>query len=273
MRDASLQLAGAPQTAAEILASAALWQPDDEKCQLELERRHELALAACNQRHSSGSTSVLRHGGWCLSEPIASRPTSNRHSGGRVDLPGNHSYVLPQGHYIADAGVVTVLAEMLQANRQSINDMGAGVGEYGHALQAIDSRLVWRGYDGAGNVESYTRGFVRFVDLTTPLALPRADWVLSLEVGEHIPREHEGTYLRNLHAHNCRGIVGSWAGPGQLGTGHANLRNRSYVLQRIAELGYREDPGFAQRVAASHRPGWSQIRRNLYMMVREQPSC
>ena len=154
---------------------------------------------------------MLRHGGWCLSEPIASRPVSNRHSGGRVDLPGNHSYVLPKAHYIADAGVVTVLAEMLQANRQSINDMGAGVGEYGHALQAIDSRLVWRGYDGAGNVESYTRGFVRFVDLTTPLALLRADWVL----------RWASTSLASTRARTCATFtlaiaVASWAaGPGQ----------------------------------------------------------
>ena len=49
---------------------------------------------------------------------------------------------------------------------------------------------------------------VGFVDLTLPsLALER-DWVVSLEVGEHIPREHEYTFLRNLHAHNCVGVLG-----------------------------------------------------------------
>ena len=47
--------------------------------------------------------------------------------------------------------------------------------------------------------------------------------------------------VRNLHAHNCRGIVGSWAAPGQRGTGHVNLRPREYVLQRFKELGYRPD--------------------------------
>ncbi len=34
-------------------------------------------------------------------------------------------------------------------------------------------------------------GFLRFVDFTQPLCLPRADWVISLEVGEHVPAAQE----------------------------------------------------------------------------------
>jgi hypothetical protein len=61
------------------------------------------------------------------------------------------------------------------------------------------------GFDGAGNVEEVTGGFVRFADLSLPLQMPRADWVVALEVGEHIPSAFEPTFVRNLHAHNCRG--------------------------------------------------------------------
>ena len=166
-----------------------------------------------------------------------------------------------------------MLAELLLQN-QSICDLGAGVGEYGHAFKAIDQRIAWRGYDGAGNVEQYTRGFVRFVDLTIPLALPKADWVLSLEVGEHIPPTMEGMYLRNLHAHNCRGIIGSWAAPGQRGTGHVNLRDRKYVLQRFAELGYQPDEVLRQKLVVSrHKWAWAQLRRNLFVVVRNHPVC
>lgn len=49
----------------------------------------------------------------------------------------------------------------------------------------------WAGYDGAGDIEEYTRGYVSYFDLTLPLALPRADWVVSLEVAEHVPIAHE----------------------------------------------------------------------------------
>ena len=42
--------------------------------------------------------------------------------------------------------------------------------------------LPWRGFDGAGDVEQYTAGFVRFADVSMALSLPpRADWVVSLE--------------------------------------------------------------------------------------------
>lgn len=108
---------------------------------------------------------------------------------------------------------LTDLPDLLEAGlNQSMNDFGAGVGQYGHALRARSESIRWRGYDGAGNVEEVTRGFVRFFDLSLPMSLPRADWVLSLEVGEHLPHALEPTYLRNIHAHNCKGVIISWAG-------------------------------------------------------------
>lgn len=55
---------------------------------------------------------------------------------------------------------------------------------------ALHPSIRWTGYDGAGNIRAFTHDHVAFVDLTVPLSLPRADWVLSLEVGEHIPRRH-----------------------------------------------------------------------------------
>jgi len=103
----------------------------------------------------------------------------------------------------------------------SLNDFGAGVGQYGHALRAVDMHIRWRGWDGAGNVAQWSRGFVQWFDLTLPtLSLPRADWVMCMEVAEHIPSEHEAAVVRNLHAHNCRGIILSWASLGQNGHNH-----------------------------------------------------
>lgn len=74
--------------------------------------------------------------------------------------------------------------------------------QYGHALLSLGA-YRYNGYDGAGNAEEVSGGFLRFVDFTLPLCLPRTDWVMSLEVGEHVPQEHEASYVRNLHRHNC----------------------------------------------------------------------
>jgi hypothetical protein len=66
------------------------------------------------------------------------------------------------------------------------------------------------GYDGAENVEQYTRQarhqldknipIVHYADLTTVVStLPMADWVFSTEVGEHIPSQFSASYIANLH--------------------------------------------------------------------------
>jgi hypothetical protein len=41
-----------------------------------------------------------------------------------------------------------------------------------------------------------------------------------------VPHQSEDLYLRNLVEHQCRGVIVSWAGPGQKGTGHINLHVR-----------------------------------------------
>ena len=182
-------------------------------------------------------------GGWCL----YGKPDRIT-----VSLPHGQSYALPvvNGgvHVPADPVVVAVLERLLRINVDgevplSLNDFGAGVGQYGRALLSADPRFSSRytAYDGAGNVEEWTRGFVHWFDLTLPLSLPRTDWVLSLEVGEHIPRAYEGEVLRNLHAHNCRGIIISWARLNQTGMGHVNNHESRYLIDRFRSLGYQID--------------------------------
>ena len=130
----------------------------------------------------------------------------------------------------------------------SLNDFGAGVGQYGHALRAVDMHIRWRGWDGAGNVAQWSRGFVQWFDLTLPtLSLPRADWVMCMEVAEHIPSEHEAAVVRNLHAHNCRGIILSWASLGQNGHNHVNNHDASYVMTLFGQLGYWHDAATSLR--------------------------
>ena len=106
----------------------------------------------------------------------------------------------------------------------------------------------------------------RFVDLTLPLTMKKADWVMSFEVGEHLPSQFESTYLQNLHAHACRGILLSWAQPHQPGTGHVNLRNMSYVRSRIEEMGYTFHAELTEALQNNSRylPGWTGLASGLY---------
>ncbi len=65
--------------------------------------------------------------------------------------------------------------------------------------------------------------------------------MLSLEVGEHIPKEYERVFIENLHRHNINGIVLSWALKGQGGFGHFNEQNNDYIKELMAEYGYFND--------------------------------
>ena len=72
------------------------------------------------------------------------------------------------------------------------------------------------GYDGALDIDTLSRGFIQHADLSEEgLWLGRRwDWVMSVEVGEHIARENEDYFLDNLVRHACRGGEGGEDGVG-----------------------------------------------------------
>ena len=137
-----------------------------------LKKRHEQVRIGCFNQ--SGTTSS---GGWCLDE-IAIRKTKLLYKKLAISVPKIHAG--------ASQRVVTELANMIQQeNITSISDFGAGVGQYKAAIlnmrdenTSLSSLKEYNAYDGAGNVEEYTKGFLQFFDLTLPLALPRTDWVM-----------------------------------------------------------------------------------------------
>jgi hypothetical protein len=64
------------------------------------------------------------------------------------------------------------------------------------ALYANPNPFCVRSPSSTGNIVEFTQQLVHYVDLTLDLSFPPADWVLSLEVGEHIPHQHEEAFVR-----------------------------------------------------------------------------
>ena len=193
------------------------------------ERTRHRAERSCN----GARFSVGQNGAWCL--------TARKLANGTV-LNGTGD--LPQGHVPPNPGFVDGLDRLLRVQTpggtafQSVADFGAGVGQLGVALLERSRRHRYRGYDGSGNVEQWTKGFVHFADITTPLSVPKAHWVVTTEAGEHIPNGFEGTFIRNLHAHNCLGIVLTWAHLNQGGHGHINNHDPLYLRRLFEQLDY-----------------------------------
>ena len=237
-------------TLSDVNASAARWVEGDRTVGMHLAMLATRAHDLCSG--NGRGEGYLKHGGWCLEEKGSQL----------VHLPNEQSYRLPRHHARSDGIVVAALAAILSGalagscgsrypSRLSLIDFGAGVGQYGHSLLSLNPALRWRGYDGAGNAVDYTNRFVSFVDLTVPLAFPRADWVAALEVGEHVHYTNEMMFIRNLHAHNCRGVVLSWAKLNQWGLGHVNNHAPAYVAGVFEGLGYR----YSQALSDALRKG------------------
>jgi len=110
----------------------------------------------------------------------------------------------------------------------SVLDLGCGPGKYVAYIKT--KGIPVEGYDGA-----FFEG-VSQVNLAEPLSLPKHDLVLSLEVGEHIPKEFEATYISNLVATTGRVLVISWATVGQGGLGHVNEQPNEYVIKAIESV-------------------------------------
>ena len=80
---------------------------------------------------------------------------------------------------------------------------------------------------------------LRVIDRTVDFAFtPPYDWVLCLEVCEHVPAEFENKVVANLHRANTKGIILSWAKKGQGGLGHFNEQDNEYVKGVFQSLGY-----------------------------------
>lgn len=141
---------------------------------------------------------------------------------------------------------------------KTVYDVGCGVGRYGaywlHGegvpksypyasdFAGLGPKKIksWTGYDGGEGVEEITDNFVTFLDLAVPAWMTPAEWVVSLEVGEHIPAQFQDTLLANLDRHNTEGIILSWAVRGQTGHFHVNNLDNNEVIAIMAKLG----PGY-----------------------------
>mmetsp|Transcript_37655 Transcript_37655/g.76851 ORF Transcript_37655/g.76851 Transcript_37655/m.76851 type:complete len:347 (-) Transcript_37655:35-1075(-) len=227
-----------------------------------LDRQHEAAVRYCAGEDKRDHTPT---GGWCLT------PDARRNEfvefGDDVKIPMSESHVPPSDR------VVSALSDLVtREGVASVNDFGAGIGQYKAEMLAEFPGLEYRAYDGAGNVEEYTRGFVSYFDMTLPLELPKADWVLSLEVGEHVPTRYEGMVIRNMHHHNCKGVILSWGVPLQIGHGHINLHSNDYITDTFEQLGYTRDNETEEEFRQQDGNYW-WFEKSLMVFRRKSSVC
>ena len=118
--------------------------------------------------------------------------------------------------------------------------MGCGDGSYVKKFNS--SGLNCEGYDGNPNTVEETNGLCKIIDLSKPFTLEnKPEWILSLEVGEHIPKKYEKIFIENINNNNTKGVVLSWALPNQGGLGHFNEQPNNYIKNLFYNLDYIND--------------------------------
>ena len=142
-----------------------------------------------------------------------------------------------ENHHCYDSSLSNALCLFAKGlGVKKLYDFGCGSGKYVSAFQSIGINAT--GIDG--NPITSTIPNCRVQDLTSEFQMEPVDFLLCLEVGEHIPKEFESTLLQRIDSHvNPSGIlVLSWAVEGQPGFGHVNCQNNDYVIRVMKELGY-----------------------------------
>jgi hypothetical protein len=134
-------------------------------------------------------------------------------------------------------GLITILDFM---NVKKIVDFGCGMGDY---AKKIDSHgIACEAYDGNPNTVELTNGFGKVLDLSKEFDLNlKFDAVISLEVGEHIPKEYESVFIDNLCRHSDKALIISWAIIGQGGDGHVNCQNNDYIIGELLKRNFKID--------------------------------
>jgi hypothetical protein len=181
----------------------------------------------------------------------------------------------PQGYWLShEEGHVDcfdpVLVQELTAlfDGKAVCDLGCGLGKY---VQWLRKRgIACDGYDGNPNTSELTAGVCETLNLAEEIKLNRKyDVVMSLEVGEHIPKCYESVFLDNVAQHAKHTVVMSWAIPGQPGDGHVNCQTNSYIIYQLWKRRFR--PQFATSVMLRRNSSLPWFENTLMVFSRRSP--
>lgn len=205
------------------------------------EIRKKLGQAECKiAANSTKNKGISESGGWC------ERQSTEK-----------------GGQHITDHKLALFLANFLKGKR--VASFGDGPGRYKALVDDTKLVQVYDAYDGAPFCETTSEGRVKFLDLTLEqYGIPVYDYVISLEVAEHIPREFEDIYLSNIVRHAKEGVIISWAKLGQGGFHHVNNKAFEDVKAIFQGLGFEHNVSISNQLKQTATLGWLKQNTNLF---------
>jgi hypothetical protein len=134
-----------------------------------------------------------------------------------------------ENHHIHSPNVSRWICNFFSYNKEKlIYDLGCGTGDYLNDLSNYDFKNLI-GVEGDPIIKHKHLNIIKG-DLTNKLNINQKGNVISLEVGEHIPKEFQSTFIENLISLCDDFLIFSWAIRGQGGYGHVNELNNDEIL-------------------------------------------
>jgi hypothetical protein len=164
-----------------------------------------------------------------------------------------------------DPGLAMGLYEFFKKSpNDSIIDLGCGNASY---IEFLASKGVLN-VKCIDTLESSKRNpkFIEHGDLSKPVH-KMADWIISFEVGEHIPKKYESVFMENMTKNARKGIILSWAEVGHGGDGHVNEMEIDEVMKKITQYGFKLDMQATDFLrSSSNRKCY--FKRNILVFLR-----
>lgn len=154
---------------------------------------------------------------------------------------------------------------VLENNIKTVYDFGCGKGDYLYELCKSNSEIEATGFEGYQTNGVFDN--IKQLDLSEKINLNPVDMILSIEVGEHIPKEFEQNFIDNISNHAKNHVIISWAVVGQDGLGHFNCQNNDYIISEFNKRGWTFNRELSNTIRSNMRPNiW--IRNTLMFFYK-----
>lgn len=172
-----------------------------------------------------------------------------------------------EGHCF-DVSLSREITKILKENNiAKVVDFGCGPGRY--VKQLIESGIDCIGFDGNPKTPEYTGGVCKVLDLSEDFDLGiKFNCVISLEVGEHIPKQYEQIFIDNITKHTTNLLICSWAIPGQGGDGHVNCQTNEYIIGELVDRNFKINENLTSRIRDLSTLSW--FKNTLFVFEKEK---